>query len=127
MPGSWGGQFVDGIVPQSGEAIVTKHRFSAFVDTGLDLMLRARGIRTVIAAGVTTNCCVESTVREAAMRDFYLVVPEDCVAVKDKLADLHAASLESIRLYFGLVRPSTDLIAAWHRMAVARAAGNSAA
>jgi nicotinamidase-related amidase len=127
LPGSWGGQFVDGIVPQSDEAVVTKHRFSAFVDTGLDLMLRARGIRTVIAAGVTTNCCVESTVREAAMRDFYVVVPEDCVAVKDKLADLHEASLESIRLYFGQVRPSTDLIAVWGRMARAHAAGSSAA
>ena len=127
LPGSWGGQFVDGIAPQSDEAVVTKHRFSAFVDTGLDLMLRARGIRTVITAGVTTNCCVESTVREAAMRDFYVVVPEDCVAVKDKLADLHEASLESIRLYFGQVRSSTDLIAVWDRMAIAHAAGNSAA
>jgi nicotinamidase-related amidase len=64
LPGSWGQQFVDGIVPQPDEPVVTKHRFSAFVDTGLDLMLRARGIKTVILAGVTTNCCVESTARE---------------------------------------------------------------
>ena len=61
------------------------------------------------------------------MRDFYLVVPEDCVAVKDKLADLHEASLKSIRLYFGLVRPSKDLIAAWERMAEPRVAGSSVA
>jgi nicotinamidase-related amidase len=113
LPGSWGAQFVDGVVPQPDEPVITKHRFSAFVDTGLELMLRARGIKTVILAGVTTNCCVESTAREVAMRDFYLVVPQDCVAVKDKLRSLHEASLESMRLYFGQVRPAAELIGIW--------------
>jgi nicotinamidase-related amidase len=113
LPGSWGAQFVDGIVPQPDEPVVTKHRFSAFVDTGLELMLRARGIKTVILAGVTTNCCVESTAREVAMKDYYLVVAEDCVAVKDKLRSLHDASLESMRLYFGQVRPAAELIGIW--------------
>jgi nicotinamidase-related amidase len=113
LPGTWGAQFVDGIVPLPDEPVVTKHRFSAFVDTGLELMLRARGIKTVILAGVTTNCCVESTAREVAMRDYYLVVAEDCVAVKDKLRSLHDASLESMRLYFGQVRPATELTRIW--------------
>jgi nicotinamidase-related amidase len=113
LPGSWGAQFVDGIVPQPNEPVVTKHRFRAFVDTGLELMLRARGIKTVILAGVTTNCCVESTAREVAMKDYYLVVAEDCVAVKDKLRSLHDASLESMRLYFGQVRPAAELIGIW--------------
>ncbi len=113
LPGSWGAQFVDGIVPQPDEPVVTKHRFSAFVDTGLELMLRARGIKTVILAGVTTNCCVESTAREVAMKDYYLVIAEDCVAVKDKLRSLHDASLESMRLYFGQVRPAAELIGIW--------------
>jgi nicotinamidase-related amidase len=102
-------------VPRPDEPVITKHRFSAFVDTGLDLMLRARGIKTVILAGVTTNCCVESTAREVAMRDFYLVVAEDCVAVKDRLRSLHDASLESMRLYFGQVRPAAELIETWDR------------
>ncbi len=113
LPGSWGAQFVDGIVPRPGEPVITKHRFSAFVDTGLELMLRARGIKTVILAGVTTNCCVESTARDVAMRDYYLVIAEDCVAVKDKLRKLHEASLESMRLYFGQVRPAAELMRIW--------------
>jgi nicotinamidase-related amidase len=127
LPGSWGQQFVDGIEPRTDEPIVTKHRFSAFVDTGLDLMLRARGIKTVILAGVTTNCCVESTAREAAMRDFYLVVAEDGVAVKDRLRTLHEASLESMRLYFGQVRPAGELIQAWEATAGPQAAAKGAA
>jgi nicotinamidase-related amidase len=111
--GSWGAAFVEGIEPLPGEAVVAKHRFSAFADTGLDLLLRARGIRSLVLAGVTTNCCVESTAREAVMRDFYLVVARDCVAVKDHLRDLHDATLETLGLYFGLVRPSEDLIRIW--------------
>jgi nicotinamidase-related amidase len=127
LPGSWGQQFVDGIEPRTDEPIVTKHRFSAFVDTGLDLMLRARGIKTVILAGVTTNCCVESTAREVAMRDFYLVVAEDCVAVKDRLRSLHDASLESMRLYFGQVRPAGEVIQAWEAAAGPQAAAKGTA
>lgn len=113
LPGSWGGEFVAGLVPQPNEAVITKHRFGAFSDTGLESMLTARGIRSVILAGVTTNCCVETTAREAVMRDFYLVVASDCVAVKDHLRDLHDATLENLSLYFGLVRPADELIAAW--------------
>lgn len=117
LPGTWGGEFVDGIVPQPGEAVITKHRFGAFADTGLDRLLRARGVSSLIVAGVTTNCCVETTAREAVMRDFHLVVAEDCVAVKDHLVDLHKATLESLGLYFGLVRPAQAIIDQWNATA----------
>ncbi|MCK8784269.1 cysteine hydrolase [Roseomonas sp. NAR14] len=113
LAGSWGAEFVEGMAPVAGEAVITKHRYSAFRDTGLDVLLRANGIRTVVMGGVTTNCCVESTVREAAMRDLYTVVVSDCVALKDRLADLHRASLEEMSLYFANVRPLTALRAAW--------------
>ncbi|CAH1650280.1 cysteine hydrolase family protein [Chelatococcus asaccharovorans] len=113
LSGSWGAEFVDGMEPQADEAVIAKHRFGAFADTGLDRLLRARGISSLIVAGVTTNCCVETTAREAVMRGFHLVVAEDCVAVKDHLADLHRATLESLGLYFGLVRPSDVIMAQW--------------
>jgi nicotinamidase-related amidase len=112
-PGTWGAQFVDGIEPVGNELVVPKHRFSAFVDTRLEQMLRSNGIRTMILAGVTTNCCVESTARDATMFDYYVVIPEDCVAVKDVNRDLHDASLESMRMYFGLVEPSERVLEAW--------------
>lgn len=113
LPGSWGANFIDSIVPGSGELRITKHRFSAFIGTPLEALLRRRGVRTIVVAGVTTNCCVESTVRDAAMLDFNVVVAEDCVAVKDLLAELHDASLEQIRTYFGRVEPSTRIIECW--------------
>jgi hypothetical protein len=67
----------------------------------------------LIVAGQTMNCCVESTAREVAMRDYYLVVAEDCVAVKDMHEHLHVASLETMRTYFGIVTPSIRIIDAW--------------
>ena len=113
--GSWGAEFVDGLSPLPGEAILTKHRFGAFAGTGLDQLLRAHHISNVILAGVTTNCCVETAAREAVMREFSLVIVEDCVAVKDHLEDLHRATLETLGAYFGLVRPSLEIISAWSK------------
>jgi nicotinamidase-related amidase len=111
--GTWGAEFVEGLRPEPGEAVITKHRFGAFASTGLDQLLRARGLSSLIVAGVTTNCCVETTAREAVMREFNLIVVEDCVGVKDHLADLHRATLEALATYFGLVRPASDIIAEW--------------
>lgn len=113
VKGTWGQRFAGGIVPASGELVVTKHRYSAFVDTRLEQLLRSNGIRTVVLAGVTTNCCVESTARDASMRDFNLVVAEDCVAVPDDAAELHVTALESLRNHFGLVKTSDQIAAAW--------------
>lgn len=117
LTGTWGADFVEGLGPQPGEAVITKHRFGAFAGTGLDQLLRARGLSSLIVAGVTTNCCVETTAREAVMREFNLIVVEDCVGVKDHLEDLHRATLEAIGTYFGLVRPAADVIAAWNARA----------
>jgi nicotinamidase-related amidase len=112
-PGTWGAEFVDGIVPRADELVIAKHRFSGFADTSLEQMLRSNGIRTVVLAGVTTNCCVESTARDAVMRDFNVVIAEDGVAVKDINRDLHAASLETMGMYFGLVRKGEEIATAW--------------
>src|SRR5262249_36459561 len=50
-PQSWGGAFFE-VEPKRGEAIVTKHCYSGFADTGLDEMLKSRGMKTVVLAGV---------------------------------------------------------------------------
>jgi nicotinamidase-related amidase len=113
--GTWGAEFVEGLRPEPGEAVITKHRFGAFAGTGLDQLLRARALSNLVVAGVTTNCCVETTAREAVMREFSLIVAKDCVGVKDHLADLHWATLEALGTYFGLVRPSSDILAEWSR------------
>ena len=112
-PGSWGAEFVADVCPVVGEAIVVKHRYSAFVDTPLDLMLRAGKIRTVVVAGVATHCCVESTARDANMRDYHVVIPEDAVAVRGGMEHLHRASLETLGMYFGTISTTRAIGRVW--------------
>jgi nicotinamidase-related amidase len=65
------------VAPQSGEAVVTKKRVSAFAGSDLDMVLRAREIDTLVLTGIATSGVVLSTIREAADRDFGLVVLSD--------------------------------------------------
>jgi nicotinamidase-related amidase len=112
QPGTAGAAFMPEVTPRPGEWLVTKHRLSAFVDTRLELLLRSNGIRTLIVAGVSTPGAVESTVRDASMRDYYVVVARDAVAAPVDLMHLHAASLEAMSVYFADCRPAAEIIAA---------------
>jgi ureidoacrylate peracid hydrolase len=105
--------FVAGFEPRGEEQVVTCHRFSAFADTQLDVLLRSNCIRTAVFAGATTNCTIETTVRETADRDYYAIVAVDCVAAPDTEADLHAAALTNIGRYFGTVLSSDAIAATW--------------
>lgn len=111
--GSQGEAFV-GITPAPGEIVLRKHRYSAFVDTGLEALLRARGIETVVIVGVATNVCVESTARDASMRDFYTVVVEDAVGTVDSNRPGHEAALRGLRACFAMVEPTARILPVWH-------------
>jgi ureidoacrylate peracid hydrolase len=88
-----------------------KHRYSAFVGTDLEIMLHSRERRSVLATGVSTNVCVESTARDAAMRDYHVVMVDDCCGAMTKPE--HEAALHNARNYFGRVLDSTTIIANW--------------
>jgi ureidoacrylate peracid hydrolase len=118
--GGWGAEIISPIAPREGEMVMTKHRYSAFIDTPLTSYLRNLGIQTVLVTGVGTNGCVESTARDAFMLDHYVVVVEDCVATYWK--DLHDAALKSLGLLFGEVRPTKDIVSAWDTVKADRAA-----
>jgi len=108
--GQWNGDFYQ-IAPRPDEVIVTKHRYGAFEATDLDLILRARGIRTVIMTGVATNVCVETTARQAFLRDYYVVFSSDCTATYSQAA--HDAALYNIDQFFGEVAVSDAVMACW--------------
>jgi ureidoacrylate peracid hydrolase len=108
-PGQWNGDFY--IKPKPDEVIVTKHRYGAFEGTDLDLVLRSRGIRTVIMTGIATNVCVETTARQAFLRDFYVVFTNDCTAAYAQQD--HDATLRNIGRFFGQVVASDEIMACW--------------
>jgi nicotinamidase-related amidase len=55
------------------------------------MLLRSNGIKTVVVGGCTTEGCIESTARDAMFNDYYVVIPEDCVASDDRAQ--HDASM----------------------------------
>lgn len=110
-PGSWGNDFYGDVQPRPDEPVVTKHRYSGFHNTDLDTILRANGVRTVVLTGVATNVCVETTAREAFVRDYYVVFPSDGTATYSE--DAHRATLWNIDTFFGQVVTLDDLLASW--------------
>jgi ureidoacrylate peracid hydrolase len=110
-PDSWNSDFYSDIRPRADEPIVTKHRYSAFHNTDLDLILRTHGIRTLVLVGVATNVCVETTVREGFIRDYYIVVPREGTAAYSREA--YETSLRNMDMYFGEVVTVDDLLSSW--------------
>lgn len=113
---SEGAEFIDELAPGPGEIVIHKHRYSAFKGTDLDMLLRAREIKTVITAGVSTNVCVESTLREAFELGYYVCIPSDGVASWDM--NLHAATLQTVTHRFGLVTSCEEIMAVWRAAGV---------
>ena len=107
-PDSWGSNFYN-VSPKEGDCIVTKHRYSAFIGTDLDLILKSKGIENILVTGVATNVCVESTARDAYHRDYNVILIEDCCGAYDKAE--HAATLNNISKFFGTVTTAETLIA----------------
>lgn len=88
--------------PERDFVVDTKKRYDCFLGTDLDFTLRAHGINTLIVTGVNTNSCVLATTTAANVRDYAVIVVEDCVETMDGPA-LHAAGLLCIRTAFGFV------------------------
>jgi ureidoacrylate peracid hydrolase len=109
--GTWGAEFYEGISPLPSERVVIKHRYSAFINTDLNTVLKAKGIESVLTTGVATNVCVETTTRDAYMYDYYVTMVSDCSAAYDP--KLHESTLENMRRHFGLVATSDEIIQTW--------------
>ncbi len=109
--GTVGIEFHDGLEPRDGEPLVVKHRFDALYDTELDLLLKARGIRTVILTGVAVQGCVDSTARHAYFNGYYVVFGADLAGGASKT--VHDVTLDSMQLMFGVNATADDIVSAW--------------
>jgi nicotinamidase-related amidase len=111
--GEPGHDIIPELAPLSGEPVVDKPGKGAFHATDLEAILRNRGIAQLIVCGVTTEVCINTTVREANDRGFDCLVLEDCVA--SYFDAFQQAGLEMIKAQggiFGWVARSPALLAA---------------
>jgi nicotinamidase-related amidase len=111
IDGTWGQQIVDQLAPRPKDPVVRKHRLSGFIGTTLDILLRSRGIETIVCTGTATHGCVINTAYAAIAHNYYVVVVEDCVASWRQ--DLHESALFLMRSTVNYVVSSDELIRTW--------------
>jgi ureidoacrylate peracid hydrolase len=82
LAGTWDAELVDELKPLADDPAlqVVKHRFGAFYETRLDALLGMLGVEALLVTGVTANACVETTLREAYLRDYDVAAVTDCIA-----------------------------------------------
>jgi nicotinamidase-related amidase len=111
--GEPGFDIIPGLAPRPGEAVFDKPSYGAFVSTRLGAYLKDSGVTHVVFTGVTTDCCVTSTLREALDRGFECLVLSDCVGSANRAH--HEAALALMRKpsgVFGTTSSSNAFIAA---------------
>lgn len=109
LAGTWDAALVDELAPLATDPslLITKHRFGAFHETRLEIVLEMLGVRTLFVTGVTANACVETSLREAYLRDYDVVAVTDCIAaVRPDWEPLaHAVWAQ----YLGVLADSTEV------------------
>ncbi len=105
--GTWGAEYFAPLGPVDGDVEVVKHRYSAFIGTDLDLKLRAMGVEALLFTGVGTNVCVESSIRDGFMLDYYVVLLKDCTAAGDRAS--YDATLATIGRSWGWISDSVEV------------------
>lgn len=98
--GTWDFDIVEELKPQPGDLVVIKTRYSGFAGTTLDSQLRTRGIRYLFLAGIATNVCVESTLRDAYFQDYWPILIADG-AMPAGPASMHEATIFNVENFFG--------------------------
>ena len=111
VSGTWEAELVDELVVEPEDVVVEKRRFSAFFGTDLDVVLRSRGIASLVVCCVTTNICVESTARDVAQRDYRTFVVADATGEIDPAKHEHA--LTTLGYAFCRVVAGADVLQSW--------------
>lgn len=109
LPGSKDAQILDELAPRNGETVISKTTAGAFNSTNLEVVLDNMGINTLITAGVVTNGCVETTVRDAGDRGYRVLLVEDGCAAPNRHE--HDYSIRFLDRNFAVVKTTEAIIA----------------
>jgi len=107
--GTWDWEIIDELKPLSEEIIINKSRYSGFVNTELDTVLKTLNIKYIVFIGIATNVCVESTLRDAYFHEYFPVLVSDACGNTgpDFIQD---ATIWNVTSVFGWVTTTIDLL-----------------
>jgi len=103
------------------EHVFQKHRFGCFYETRLEAALRMLGTEALLVCGATANACVETTLREAYLRDYDVVAVTDCIAAVRPEWEPTAHAVWG--QYFGVLATSADVLGWLERARAPRVTG----
>ena len=104
----------DEIKPLIEEKVIFKHRYSAFYNTDLEIVLRCLGVKDLVISGIMTNLCCESTAREAYYRDYRVFFLLDATGSVNE--DLHVATLKNIAFGFAYVTDTEEILSCFKKI-----------
>jgi nicotinamidase-related amidase len=105
--GSKDWELINSLKPSDTNGIIDKNRYSVFHGTGLDESLKSRKIEELIITGVMTNCCCETTARDAFVKDYRVFFVSDATATVND--ELHIASLKNLAFGFAHIISTEQL------------------
>ena len=110
LSGTWDAEIVDDLKDLINDPtyVIRKHRFGGFYETRLQVVLEQLGVEALFITGLTTNACVETTIREAYLRDFDVVGIEDCISGVNPEWEENAKNVW--RHYLGITCDSADFL-----------------
>lgn len=119
VPGTEGAKINEAVLPRGDEPVVTKNFPNSFRDTGLDDLLKAKGVTDVIVIGAMSHMCVDATTRAANDLGYSTVTIHDACATRDlefngvtaPAAQVHAALMAALAFLYGDVISADDFIA----------------
>ena len=112
VEGTRGADFI-GPQPLAGDVIVSKTHFSAFARTGLAEQLQAKELDTLVLAGLTTECCIQSSAWDAFEHDFHVFIAADACAAYEEA--LHHNALRVLELNGATVADSAEFTVLWKK------------
>jgi len=102
-------EIIDELKPKPGDIVVDKHRYSGFVGTDLDTVLRTNNIKYLLFIGLATNVCVESTLRDAYFHEYFpILVSDGCGNIGPEFT--RQATVWNVTEVFGWVASCRDLL-----------------